>query len=107
MCPSDYPFFYDSLYETSLILGNDNRWRFIGETLLTFLVSRKIFNLHLKKIRSIGELNNEPFEKPLHDIYKEAPCFSPVGSLAHHISRSVPSLTENWLELWKKNLLSD
>tara|TARA_B100000787_G_scaffold136330_1_gene105130 strand:+ start:1004 stop:1966 length:963 start_codon:yes stop_codon:yes gene_type:complete len=107
MCPSDYPFYYDSLYETSLILGKNNRWRFIGETLLTFLVSKKIFNQHLKKVRSIGELNNKPFEKPLHDIYKEVPCFSPIGTLAHHISRSVPSLNENWLELWKKNLHSD
>ena len=107
MCPTDYPFYYDSLYKTSLMLGKDNRWRFIGETLLTFLVSRKIFNQNLKKIRSIGDLNNEPFEKPLHDIYKKVPCFSPIGTLSHHISRSIPSLTENWLDLWKKNLLID
>ena len=107
MCPSDYPFYYDSLYETSLILGKDNRWRFIGETLLTFLVSKKIFNQNLKNIRSMAELKNKPFEKPLNDIYKKVPCFAPIGTLAHHISRSVPSLTENWLELWKKNLLSN
>ena len=32
MCPSDYPFYYDSLYSTSLYFGKSLRWRNVEET---------------------------------------------------------------------------
>ena len=38
LCPTDFPFYYDTLYKTSIILGHNTRWRFVGETLLTFLL---------------------------------------------------------------------
>lgn len=107
MCPTDYPFYYDSNYQTSLIMGNANRWRYIGETLLTFLMSKKIFLENLEKIKEIGKNQNDPFEKPLHELYEKIPCFAPIGTLAHHISRGIPSLNENWLELWEKNLIKN
>ncbi len=100
LCPSDYPFYYDSTYKTSLLIGKNYRWRNINETLLTFMFSKKILNNHLKKIRLVGEQINEPFEKPLHDLYKIIPCLAPVGSLSYHISRAVPAITENWKDLW-------
>ena len=49
MCPSDYPFFYDSQYPTNLFIGKNYRWRLVGETLLTFLFSNKISNVYKKK----------------------------------------------------------
>ena len=100
LCPSDYPFFYDSAYKTSLFVGKNHRWRNINETLLTFMFSKKILNNYRKEIRLVGEQINEPFEKPLHDMYKKIPCLAPVGSLAYHISRAVPAITENWTDLW-------
>ena len=36
MCPSDYPFYYDSSYNTSIYLGMNYKWRDVKETLLTF-----------------------------------------------------------------------
>ncbi len=101
VCPSDYNFFYDSLYKTSLLIGKEYRWRIVGETLLTFMFSKKIFEKHKKLIRLVGERENNPFEKPLHDIYDKDICIAPVSSLSYHISRSVPSITENWDLLWK------
>ena len=56
-----------------------------------------------KKIKLVGEQENDPFEKPLHEVYKHNPCLSPVNSLSYHISRDHPATTENWINLWNKN----
>ena len=102
ICPSDYPFYYDSLYNTSLFVGKNNKWRNVRETLLTFLFSKNILKKYRNNIRKVGEEINEPFEKPLHDIYEKEICLSPINSLSYHISRSVPSTTENWTEIWNR-----
>lgn len=106
LCPSDYPFYYDSLYETALIMGADYRWRFVGETLLTFMFSKKLYTKYEGKIREVGLKHTHPFEKALHEIYKESPCIAPVGTLAHHISRGIPSVNEDWKKNWDENFIS-
>ena len=103
LCPSDYSFYYDSFYKTSLFVGKEFRWRIVGETLLTFMMSKKILNKYRNLIRLVGEKENEPFEKPLHQVYKEEVCLAPVNSLAYHISRSVPAISENWQASWNEN----
>ena len=105
LCPSDYPFYYDSSYNTSLFIGKDHRWRTVYETLLTIMFSKDIFNKYNEKIRLVGEKKNEPFEKPLHSIYRDVPCLSPVSTLAYHISRSVPAINEDWQQTWKQNFI--
>tara|TARA_B110000967_G_C18817199_1_gene526754 strand:- start:481 stop:1425 length:945 start_codon:yes stop_codon:yes gene_type:complete len=103
LCPTDFPFYYDTLYKTSIILGHNTRWRFVGETLLTFLLSKKTYLKYEMDIKKIGLKVNSPFEKPLHKIFKKVPCLSPISSLAYHISTGVPSVSENWKKLWDKN----
>ncbi len=103
ICPTDYSFFYDSFYKTSLFIGKNYRWRIIGETLLTFMLSKKVFNQNKKIIRKVGEKINEPFEKPLHELYKSRLCIAPVNTLAYHISRGVPSVNEDWITTWNEN----
>ena len=103
LCPSDYPFYYDSSYKTSLYIGNKYKWRTVEETLLTFMMSKDLFERYKKNIRLVGEKENDPFEKPLHEIYKNNPCFSPVNSLSFHISRDHPATTEDWIKIWKDN----
>ena len=103
LCPSDYPFYYDSTYKTALFIGKEYRWRYVGESLLTLMFSKKIYNQHKKNIRLVGETINDPFEKPLHEVFKVTPCLAPVKSISHHISRNVPAVNENWLDLWKEN----
>ena len=103
LCPSDYPFYYDSIYKTALFIGKEYRWRYVGESLLTLMFSKKIYNDHKRKIRLVGESINDPFEKPLHEIFKEIPCLAPVKSIAYHLSRHVPAINESWLSLWKNN----
>ena len=104
MCPSDYPFYYDSLYNTNLYFGKNLRWRNVEETLLTFLFSKKILLQNLNSFRKVGKQENDPFEKPLHQIYKEIPCLAPITSLSYHIGRDNPSLNEDYLSLWNINL---
>ena len=70
LTPTYYPFYYDSNYLTSIYLGKNYRWRLVKETLLTFLFSKKIFNIYKDKIRAVGEVENDPFEKPLHQIFE-------------------------------------
>ena len=67
------------------------------------MFSKKILRNYKKNIRLVGEINNEPFEKPLHQIYKEIKCLAPISSLSYHISRSVPDDTNNWTSLWNIN----
>ena len=105
LCPSDYPFYYDSSYKTSIYIGNKFKWRIVEETLLTFMMSRNLYERHKKNIRLVGEKENDPFEKPLHEIYKNSPCFSPVNSLSYHISRDHPATTEDWIKLWNDNYI--
>ena len=53
-------------------------------------------------IRKVGEKINEPFEKPLHEMYKNTICLAPVNTLSYHISRGVPSVNEDWITLWNE-----
>ena len=103
LCPSDYPFYYDSSYNTSIYLGMNYKWRDVKETLLTFMFSKNMLNDFRKNIRMVGEKVNDPFEKPLHDVYSKEKCLAPIGSLSYHINRHIPATTENWTELWQKN----
>ena len=65
--------------------------------------SKEIFNKFIKEIKLVGEQENDPFEKPLHDMYKSVNCLAPINSLSYHISRTVPATTENWLKVWNEN----
>ena len=103
LTPSDYVFYYDSDYITSIFIGKNYRWRIVKETLLTFIFSKKILNIHRDKIRSVGEVNNDPFEKPLHEIFNNELCLAPIKSISYHISRTVPSIEPDWLAVWEEN----
>ena len=103
ICPSDYPFFYDSLYQTTLFIGKNYKWRKINETLLTIMFSKEILKKYRQLIRKVGDTINEPFEKPLHEVYKKVNCLAPINSLSHHISRSVPTVNEDWKKTWNDN----
>ena len=103
LTPSDYVFYYDSDYITSIFIGKNYRWRIVKETLLTFIFSKKILNIHRDKIRSVGELNNDPFEKPLHEIFNNELCLAPIKSIGYHFSRTVPSIEPDWLLVWEEN----
>lgn len=104
---TDYPFYYDALYKTAIVLGSERKYRFVGETLMTFLTSKKIINENYELIKKISTNENDPFEIPLHELYKKSPCFAPVGSLAYHVSTISPGLSphDDWKKTWNENVI--
>ena len=109
LCPADYPYLYTKTTNTQVYLGEKYHWRKIDETLCTFLTSKKIVEKHWKKLISMCEFEHYPFETPLHKIYEEELCISPIPSLAIHCTNvnSVFGLSPNvdWKKLWEENKL--
>ncbi len=107
LCPTDYPYLYNKAENTQIYLGEKYHWRKVNETLCTFLTSKKIVENHWKKFTSMCEFEHYPFESPLHKIYEEELCISPVPSLAIHCTNvnSIFGLSPNinWKRLWEEN----
>jgi len=107
LCPTDYPYLYSKIDTTNIYLGSKKHWRKIEETLCTFFTSKKILEKHWEKFVSMCQFEHYPFEKPLHEIYKNEFCFSPMPSLALHCTNvnSIFGLSPNvdWVKIWEEN----
>ena len=107
LCPTDYPYLYTKTENTNIFLGEKSHWRKINETLCTFLTSKQIVEKHWAKLISMCEFEHYPFESPLHEIYKEELCLSPIPSIAIHCTNinSIYGLSPNkdWKKIWDDN----
>ena len=84
MLPADYPYLYTKDDSTKIYLGEKYHWRLISESLVTFMASKDLIEKNFKNIERMGIEWVDPWEKPLHKIYKTTPCLSPIPSLAVH-----------------------
>ena len=107
ICPTDYPYLYTQAESTKIYLGEKYHWRKINETLCTFLTSKQIVDKHWEKFLSMCTFEHYPFESPLHEIYKEELCISPIPSIAIHCTNinSIFGLSpnKNWKRIWNEN----
>ena len=107
LCPTDYPYLYNKMEKTNILLGNKYYWRQTNESLCTFLTSSVMVKKYWETLTSACKIEHYPFEKPFHDIYKKEFCFSPMPSLALHFTNinSVYGLSPfiDYKELWEKN----
>ena len=107
ICPTDYPYLYMQAENTKVYLGEKYHWRKIDETLCTFLTSKKIVDQHWEKFLNMCTFEHYPFESPLHKIYKEELCISPIPSIAIHCTNvnSIFGLSpnKNWKRIWNEN----
>jgi len=107
LIPADYPYLYAKDSQTRLYLGEKKHWRLVEESLVTFMISRKLVLENFKKLETMGTTWIDPWEKPLHNIYVEHPCLSPVPSLAIHCANinSIFGLSPNinWKKIWDEN----
>tara|TARA_Y100000590_G_scaffold465979_1_gene639877 strand:- start:107 stop:1141 length:1035 start_codon:yes stop_codon:yes gene_type:complete len=107
LCPTDYPYLYTKIEPTNIFLGSNNHWRRIEETLCTFLTSKTLLEKYWDKFVSMCQFEHYPFEQPLHDIYKNEYCLSPIPSLAIHCTNinSIFGLSPNvdWKKIWEDN----
>ena len=71
------------------------------------MTSKKLIEKHWKSFESMCQFENSPFEKPLHKIYENELCLSPIPSLAMHCTNinSVYGLPPNvdWKKIWEDN----
>ena len=84
LLPSDYPYLYTKDENTKVYLGEKNHWRLVSESLVTFLTSKTLIVKYFAELEKMGIEWTDPWEKPLHNIYKLNPCLSPIPSLAIH-----------------------
>ena len=84
LLPSDYPYLYSKDENTKIYLGEKNHWRLVSESLVTFMTSKTLIDEYFSELEKMGIEWIDPWEKPLHIIYKSHPCLSPIPSLAIH-----------------------
>ena len=84
LLPSDYPYLYSKDENTKIYLGEKNHWRLVSESLVTFMTSKTLIDEYYSELEKMGIEWIDPWEKPLHNIYKSHPCLSPIPSLAIH-----------------------
>ena len=107
--PVDYPYLYQKKLTADILIGQKYHWRTVKESLLTFLTSKKMINKYYDELIKMGEIEHEPYETILHNIYDKERCFSPIPSLALHCTNvnSIFGLspTINFKKLWEENKL--
>ena len=107
LCPIDYPYLYKNTDKTNILIGNKYHWRTVKESLLTLMTSKQMIEKYWDNLLLMSENENSPFETPLHNIYENEICLSPIPSLAMHCTNvnSIFGLSPNlnWKELWDEN----
>ncbi len=107
LSPVDYPYLYKRLESTSVLIGHKYHWQNVKESLLTFMTSRQMLDKHWDLFMKICSDEHSPFEAPLHRIYENEICLSPIPSLAMHCtnvnSEFGLSPNINWKKLWEDN----
>ena len=104
---TDYPYLYKKLDNSNILVGENYHWRSVKESLLTFLTSNQMINKYREKLLEMAKNESNPFEKNLHEIFKNELCVSPLPSLSIHCSNvnSVFGLSPNIdiKKLWDDN----
>ena len=107
LLPSDYPYLYTKDDSTRIYLGEKYHWRLVSESLVTFMTSKNLIEKNFKNLEIMGKKWVDPWEKPLHEIYKSNMCLSPLPSLAFHCANinSVFGVSPNidLKKLWDEN----
>ena len=107
LCPSDYPYLYNKFDSTNILLGYKKHWRTVSESLCTYLISKQTLMQSWKSYEEMFLNNFDPYEKPLHKLYKNNYCLSPIPSLALHMTNvnSIYGLSPltDWNKIWNEN----
>ena len=107
LCPSDYPYLYSKNQPTNVIIGHKIHWRNVKESLCTYMISKKILKSCWSFYYDMMINNYDPYEKPLHKLYKKYNCYSPIPSLALHVTNinSVYGLSPgiNYKKFWENS----
>jgi hypothetical protein len=104
---ADYPYLYTKDENTKIYLGEKFHWRLVSESLVTFMTSKNLIEKNFENLEIMGKEWVDPWEKPLHEIYKNNLCLSPLPSLAYHCANinSIFGVSPNidLKKLWDEN----
>ncbi len=107
LCPADYPYLYVNTEHTQNLIGYKKHWCKVNQSLCTYLISKMTLKKYWKYYEDMFLNNYDPYEKPLHELYKIINCFSPMPSLSIHLTNinSIYGLSplKDWLKIWEKN----
>ena len=107
LCPADYPYLYVNMEFTKNMIGFKKHWRQVNQSLCTYLISNKTLKKYWSYYEDMYLNNYDPYEKPLHDLYKKIDCFSPMPSLSIHLTNvnSIYGLSplKDWIKIWNEN----
>jgi len=107
LCPADYPYLYVNTEHTQNLIGYKKHWCKVNQSLCTYLISKMTLKKYWKYYEDMFLNNYDPYEKPLHELYKNINCFSPMPSLSIHLTNinSIYGLSplKDWLKIWEKN----
>ena len=92
---------------TKIYLGEKYHWRLVSESLVSFMTSKKLLEKNYDNLKKMGQEWIDPWEKPLHEIYKKNRCLSPIPSLAFHCANinSIFGVSPNtdYKKIWEEN----
>lgn len=107
LCSTDYPYLYVEAENTRNFIGFKKHWRLINQSLCTYLISKDTLQKYWIYYEDMFLNNYDPYEKPLHELYKKINCFSPMPSLSLHLANinSIYGLSplKDWIKIWNKN----
>ena len=107
LCSADYPYLYVEAENTRNFIGFKKHWRLINQSLCTYLISKQTLQKYWEYYEDMFLNNYDPYEKPLHELYKKINCFSPMPSLSLHLTNinSIYGLSplKDWVKIWNKN----
>ena len=93
--------------DTKIYLGEKYHWRTVSESLVTFMTSKNLIDKYFNELEKMGLEWKDPWEQPLHNIYKSHSCLSPIRSLAIHCANinSIFGMSPmiDVKNLWEKN----
>jgi len=107
LLPTDYPYLYFDTKKSSILIGNCLHWRIVDQSLCTYFTTKKFVKKYWTYFEQMMTNINDPYEKPLHELYEKTLCLSPIPSLAVHLTNinSIYGIspTINVKKLWKEN----
>ena len=86
LVPSDYPYLYYNTENFGLTIGHKYHWRIIDQSLCTYMTTKSFVKKHWSHYEDMMTNVHDPYEKPLHNIYSQELCLSPLPTLAIHMT---------------------
>ena len=105
LCSTDYPYLYVEAENTRNFIGFKKHWRLINQSLCTYLISKQTLQKYWKYYEDMFLNNYDPYEKPLHELYKKINKFFSkeykpyvIGKISENNKKVILNGSIDWLQ---------